>query len=100
MNILLTFFGLALTSCVSKHDIVTPKPTPQMAAVSGKSYPALKQGHKIYHLHCARCHEHRLPNAASVPAWHLKISTMATRAQLTKADEEMLQLYLDEFTDR
>jgi len=90
-------------SCVSSsdiHEIVTPKPTLKMAKVSGKSYDTLKQGHQIYHQNCAQCHEHRLPDTANVPAWHDKISKMATRAALTKDEKIALQSYLDEFTDR
>ena len=87
-------------SCQDAHSIATPKPTPQMAAVSGKSYAGLKKGHEIYQEKCAQCHAHRLPSTAGLPEWHRKIESMAMKAQLSAEDERMLQLYLDEFTDR
>jgi cytochrome c553 len=49
---------------------------------------------------CAQCHEHRLPNTISLPAWHGKIDKMSNLAGLSKAEEEDLQAYLGEFSDR
>lgn len=89
-----------MAGCQDTQSIATPKPTPQMAAVSGKSYESLKQGHEVYQQKCAQCHVHRLPVSATLPEWHQKIGVMATKALLTTGEEKSLQLYLDEFSDR
>jgi len=91
---------VALVSCYSLQDVATPKPTPKMAELSGKPYGALKEGYEVYMERCSQCHEHHLPSSATLPGYHKKVSSMATRAGLTKAQEKSLQLYLDEFVDR
>ena len=92
---------LYLSSCQSSvHKIGTPEPTKANAAVSGKPFPTLKRGYGVYLKHCAQCHEHRLPNTISLPAWHDQIDTMADLAGLSKQDAEDLQAYLGEFSDR
>ncbi|MDA7907979.1 hypothetical protein N9B19_03780 [Akkermansiaceae bacterium] len=92
---------LHFSSCQSSvQKIATPKPTKANAAVSGKSFATLKRGHGVYLKQCAQCHEHRLPNTISLPAWHGKIDKMSDLAGLSKAEEEDLQAYLDEFSDR
>jgi len=90
----------ALAACVDRQEVVTPTPTAKMAAVSGKSLVALQQGHRIYRNQCVICHENRLPSSATLPGYHKKVAVMATRAGLTKSEEAVLQLYLDEFSDR
>ena len=95
--------GAGVVACIGCQDtqsIATPKPTPKMAEVSGKSFASLKQGHEIYQEKCAQCHVHRLPSTAGLPEWHRKVNSMATKAQLSSEDEKLLQLYLDEFSDR
>jgi cytochrome c5 len=91
---------LAWVGCQDTRSIATPKPTPQMAEVSGKPYAALKKGHEIYQEKCSQCHVHRLPSTAGLPDWHRKVKSMATKAQLSSEDEKFLQVYLDEFSDR
>jgi len=91
---------LALAACQDTQSIATPKPTPQMAEVSGKSYVALKEGHGIYQNKCSQCHVHRLPSTAGLPDWHRTVKSMATKALLSPEEEKVLQLYLDEFSDR
>ena len=86
--------------CQDTQSIATPKPTPQMAEVSGKLYAALKKGHEIYQEKYSQCHVHRLPSTAGLPDWHRKVKSMATKAQLSSEDEKFLQVYLDEFSDR
>ncbi len=88
-------------SCQSQlQKIATPLPTEDNARVSGKSLPTLKRGHGVYMKHCAQCHEHRLPNTVTFPAWHAKIESMSHLAGLSKTDKEDLQVYLGEFSDR
>ena len=89
-----------MAGCQDTQSIATPKPTPQMAAVSGKPFAKLQNGHEIYQQKCAQCHVHRLPVTAGLPEWHQKIEGMATKAQLSEEEEKNLQLYLDEFSDR
>lgn len=92
------FFFLSCEN--SLRHIATPTPTEKGAAVSGKSYESLRNGHSVYMLHCAQCHTHRLPNTSTLPAWHATISSMAENAGLSAADEKDLQAYLGEFSDR
>lgn len=90
-----------LLSCQSPiQEIATPKPTEAHAKVSGKPFPTLKRGHGVYMKHCAQCHEHRLPNTVTLPDWHRKVETMSHRAGLSAMEEEDLQVYLGEFSDR
>jgi hypothetical protein len=92
---------LGLVSCSDKvQSVATPEPTEANARVSGKSLASLKQGYGVYLKHCAQCHEHRLPNTVTLPAWHAKINTMSELAGLSKEERDSLQLYLGEFSDR
>jgi hypothetical protein len=92
---------VALYSCSqSEHPVATPKPTKALARVSGKPYSELKRGYGVYLKHCAECHEHRLPNTVTLPEWHAQIDAMAEVAGLPPEDEESLQIYLGEFSDR
>lgn len=92
---------IALISCQSGvRKIATPVPTKAHAQVSGKPFPVLKRGHGVYMKHCAQCHEHRLPNTVTLPQWHAQIDTMSVLAGLSKTDQEDLQEYLGEFSDR
>lgn len=91
---------IGLVSCYDSQDMATPKPTPKMAELSGKPLDKLKEGHEIFRSNCVQCHENRLPSTVTLPEYHAKVSVMAGRARLTKAQEEALQLYLDEFSDR
>ena len=92
--------GFVLLSCVDQQEVATPTPTAKMARVSGKPFDRLKEGHRIYRVHCVRCHENRLPSTVTLPEYHEKISVMSGRAGLTPEQEKSLQLYLDEFSDR
>ena len=93
--------GFLSPSCQTQLDqVATPEPTPALAEVSGKSFVSLKEGYGVYMKHCAQCHEHRLPDTPSLPAWHAKIETMSEMAGLSKSEEMALQDYLDEFSDR
>ena len=99
--LLLTILVLGLVSCSqSIRSLATPRPTPAHARVSGKSYVSLKQGYGVYMKHCAQCHEHRLPNTVTLPAWHAQIESMSHLAGLSAEDEASLQIYLGEFSDR
>jgi hypothetical protein len=102
MRIAVVLVGfLALSSCSPDvQSVATPKPTKANARVSGKPFVPLKRGYGVYMRHCAQCHEHRLPNTVSLPAWHAKIDTMSDLAGLSKEDHDSLQLYLGEFSDR
>lgn len=92
------FYASSCQSSVRK--IATPEPTEANARVSGKPFPTLKRGFGVYMKHCAQCHEHRLPNTVSLPAWHSQIDAMSDLAGLTKTDQEDLQAYLRGFSDR
>lgn len=99
--IVLALGSFFIFSCQSSNQkIATPAPTEANARVSGKPLVTLKRGHGVYLKHCAQCHEHRLPNTATFPAWHAKIDTMSELAGLSKSEEEDLQTYLGEFSDR
>lgn len=90
-----------MLSCQSQlQKIATPVPTEAHARVSGKSLPTLKRGHGVYLKHCAQCHEHRLPNTVTLPEWHAKIDTMSHLAGLSESEQQDLQEYLGEFSDR
>ncbi len=93
--------GLGLLSCQnSTRMIATPIPTKKMAKVTGKPFLDLKRGHGVYMRQCAQCHEHRLPNTVTVPAWHDKVDSMSALAGLSKKERADLQSYLSEFSDR
>lgn len=101
ITIALVATGFGLVSCQTPiQNIATPVPTEAHAKVSGKPLPVLKRGYGVYMKQCAQCHEHRLPNTVSLPAWHAKIDTMSGLAGLSKTDQEDLQFYLSEFSDR
>lgn len=92
--------ALFLSCQHSLQNVATPTPTKAGATLSGKSYESLQNGHSVYMTQCSQCHQHRLPNTTTLPAWHAKVSSMAENAGLSKSDEKDLQAYLGEFSDR
>lgn len=99
VGLFVVLFGL-ISCSRDVQSVATPKPTKANARISGKPLATLKRGHGVYMRHCAQCHEHRLPNTVSLPAWHAKIDSMSDLAGLSKEDHDSLQLYLGEFSDR
>ena len=91
----------AFVSCQSSvREVATPAPTEANARVSGKPLPVLKRGYGVYMTHCSECHEHRLPDTVTFSEWQGHIDTMADLAGLSKEEEEDLQHYLGELSDR
>lgn len=95
---------LLIISCsqsgTNLQDIATPVPTAQSAQVANLPLAQLQRGHGVYLRHCAQCHEHQLPNTATLPEYHKKVHSMSELAGITKAEEADLQSYLGQFTDR
>jgi len=76
--------------CQDTQSIATPKPTPQIAEVSGKPYATLKKGHKVFQEKCSQGHVQRLSSTAGLPEWHRKVKSMAMKAQLSSEDKKFL----------
>lgn len=98
--VVLVALGFVLSCQSSLREIATPEPTGANVAVSGKPFLALNRGYGVYMKHCSQCHEHRLPNTITLPAWHEQIELMSDLAGLSKMDKKTLQTYLGEFSDR
>ena len=88
------------TPTATLDDIATPRPTAEMARVSGLPLAKLERGYSIYTRQCVECHSERFPSSASFAGLKEEIHDMSKLAKLTKAEEDDLQTYLDQFDDR
>ena len=58
---------MAWVGCQNTQSITTPKPTPQMAEVSGRPYATLKKSPKVYQEKRSQCHGQRLSFTLGLP---------------------------------
>ncbi len=65
-----------------------------MAKASGQPLDTLGQGYSLFQVHCAQCHELKMPKDMRVKEWHMIVPGMAWNAGLKKEDENAVMVYL------
>lgn len=87
--------GLVVAACAPKaENISAPVPNAKMAREAGKPLDALGQGYALSQVHCAQCHEFKMPKDMRVEEWHTIVPGMAWNAGLNKDEENAVMDYL------
>ena len=73
---------------------VAPAPTAEMAARAGESLDKVGSGYWIFQRKCLECHEARVPEDASLAAWHPTMIGMSWNAGLSEKEEDALLAYM------
>jgi cytochrome c5 len=73
---------------------VAPVPTAEMASRAGESLDKVGSGYWIFQRKCLECHEARVPEDASLAAWHPTMIGMSWNAGLSEAEEDALLAYM------
>lgn len=71
-----------------------PVPNAEMASHSGESLDKLGKGYALSQVHCAQCHQFKLPKDMRVDEWHTIVPGMAWNAGLNAEDESAVMAYL------
>jgi hypothetical protein len=87
--------GLVIAACAPKQENATaPIPNARMAKEAGKPLDTLGRGYALSQVHCAQCHEFKMPTDMRVDEWHTIVPGMAWNAGLNKSDENAVMDYL------
>ena len=87
--------GLVVAACSSVQENVSPPiPNVSMAKQAGKPLDTLGRGYALSQVHCAQCHEFKMPTDMRVDEWHTIVPGMAWNAGLNKSDENAVMDYL------
>ena len=93
--VLLIAYAGFVFACTPKQEYAEmPIPDAQMARTSGQSLDELGRGYALAQIHCAQCHEFKLPKDMRVEEWHTIVPGMAWNAGLKKQDEDAVLSYL------
>lgn len=88
-------WALMLGACANQSsNVEVPVPTRKMAKASGKPLDTLGKGYSLFQVHCAQCHELKMPKDMRVDEWHSIVPGMAWNAGLKKEDEQAVMEYL------
>lgn len=86
---------LGFVACAPVQEFAEmPVPDAEMAAHTGESLDKLGKGYALSQVHCAQCHEFKLPKDMRVEEWHTIVPGMAWNAGLNSADESAVMAYL------
>lgn len=93
--VVLIVAGLVIAACApSAENVSAPVPNAKMASAAGKSLDMLGKGYALSQVHCAQCHEFKMPEDMRVEEWHSIVPGMAWNAGLSKEDENAVLAYL------
>ena len=82
-------------ACTPKQKYAEmPVPDARMAKSSDRSLDELGRGYALAQVHCAQCHEFKLPKDMRVEEWHTIVPGMAWNAGLRQQDENAVLSYL------
>jgi len=92
---LVTVVALLIGACAQhQNNVGIPVPSAKMAKASGKPLDTLGKGYSLFLVHCAQCHELKMPEDMRVEEWHSIVPGMAWNAGLKKEDENAVMEYL------
>lgn len=86
--------GLVFACTPRQEYAEMPVPDAQLAQSSGRSLDELGRGYALAQVHCAQCHQFKLPKDMHVEEWHTIVPGMAWNAGLNKEDENAVLSYL------
>ena len=87
--------ALVVAACsTDSSNAEIPVPTATMANASGEPLDTLGKGYSLFQVHCAQCHELKMPRDMRVDEWHAIVPGMAWNAGMKKEDEHALLAYL------
>ncbi|MGB2266742.1 MAG: c-type cytochrome [Akkermansiaceae bacterium] len=88
------YLGFVFACTPQQEYVEMPVPDAQLARSSGKPLDELGRGYALAQVHCAQCHEFKLPKDMQVEEWHTIVPGMAWNAGLSKEDEDAVLSYL------
>jgi mono/diheme cytochrome c family protein len=71
-----------------------PNPSPEMSQKSSVSLDKLQQGHAVYMLRCAECHQYPLPNQLAEVDFIDTIPEMVRHSGITKTEGDAVLAYI------
>ena len=89
--------SLLLHSCMPQEEggiSEVPNPSPEMAQKSSVSLDKLQQGHSVYMLRCAECHQYPLPNQLEEAEFIDTIPDMVRHSGISKTEGDAVLAYI------
>ena len=96
-------FATLLLTCLLLHSCMLPEeggisevpnPSPEMSQKSSVSLDKLQQGHSVYMLRCAECHQYPLPDQLDEADFIDTIPEMVRHSGISKTEGDAVLAYI------